>query len=38
MSARDPKRHFATIKYRTANGSFDYVVGGREQRLWDGEA
>src|SRR5580700_11402828 len=34
----DPKRHFATIKYRTANGSFDYVVGGREQRLWDGEA
>ena len=38
MVASGPKRHFATINYRIAKGSFDYVGGGGEQRPGYGEA
>jgi len=31
-AVHDPERHFVTINYRIAKGSFDHRVGGGEQR------
>jgi hypothetical protein len=33
----DPERQFATAICRIAKRSFDHLVGGRKQRLWDGK-
>ena len=32
--AFDPERALAPVNCRIANGLFDHLVGGREQRLW----
>lgn len=36
--ANDPKRHFATIDYRTAKDLFDYLIGAAEQSEWECDA
>jgi hypothetical protein len=36
-AASDPERHFATTNCRTAKGSFDHLVGDRDQGRRNGE-